>query len=314
MKRRIAAFARANGKVLLVAGLVACVTGAGGAVAAKKLIKSKQIKDGTIKLKDLNPQVQDLVNQGRSGTPGSTGTPGADAEFNASNWGIINRNHIGSAVADLRDGPHGSFSATSNIDPPFGDGSLQISVSDNAVADPPGTNGPLQEKAAFGNEVDFLGDPMLDVDEVGFHVFQTGENANIAARNLPNITFEIDSNIETAGAGTVDDYTSLTFVPDAVTISGGGSWSGYIDATSSGNWYFSGGEGTRTGCTVSLTCDFDDVMTALDEAGPGDTDPIIYTFGVAKGRDNAYAGAVDGLRLNGTVFDFEPLGVFETTP
>lgn len=32
---------------------------------------------------------------------------------------------------------------------------------------------------------------------------------------------------------------------------------------------------------------------------------------MAKGRDYAWQGAVDGLRINGSVFDFEPFGVEE---
>ena len=44
----------------------------------------------------------------------------------------------------------------------------------------------------------------------------------------------------------------------------------------------------------------------------GDDDPpIIGTVAVSKGRDNSFQGAVDGLRINGTVFDFEETGVFE---
>ena len=34
----------------------------------------------------------------------------------------------------------------------------------------------------------------------------------------------------------------------------------------------------------------------------------IYSVAVAKGRDFAWQGAVDGLRINGTIYDFEPLG------
>jgi hypothetical protein len=34
---------------------------------------------------------------------------------------------------------------------------------------------------------------------------------------------------------------------------------------------------------------------------------------VSKGRDFAWQGAVDGLRINGTIYDFEPLGV-KTVP
>lgn len=35
----------------------------------------------------------------------------------------------------------------------------------------------------------------------------------------------------------------------------------------------------------------------------------IFSVVVAKGRDYAWQGAVDGLRINSTIYDFEPLGV-----
>ena len=42
--------------------------------------------------------------------------------------------------------------------------------------------------------------------------------------------------------------------------------------------------------------------------------PIIGTVAVSKGRDNSCQGAVDGLRINNIVYDFEETGVFETAP
>ncbi len=46
----------------------------------------------------------------------------------------------------------------------------------------------------------------------------------------------------------------------------------------------------------------------LDDGG----DPaIIATVAVSKGRDNSWQGAVDGLKINDTVYDFEEMGVFE---
>jgi hypothetical protein len=33
-----------------------------------------------------------------------------------------------------------------------------------------------------------------------------------------------------------------------------------------------------------------------------------------QGKDYAFSGAVDALRVNGEVFDFEPFGVRTTTP
>lgn len=95
------------------------------------------------------------------GPPG----PASPATYSGPHWGIITRNTIGSAVADLRSGPFGSIGVSGpTASPPHGDGSLGIEVND--------VSGKV-EKAAFGNEVDFFGDEVLDIDDVGFSVFQT---------------------------------------------------------------------------------------------------------------------------------------------
>ncbi len=47
-------------------------------------------------------------------------------------------------------------------------------------------------------------------------------------------------------------------------------------------------------------------MTALNDWG--DT-PLFYTVAVGKGRDNAWVGAVDALRINDRIYDFETEGV-----
>jgi hypothetical protein len=49
------------------------------------------------------------------------------------------------------------------------------------------------------------------------------------------------------------------------------------------------------------------VKTALANG----TGAKILTVAVGKGRDYAWVGAVDGLTINGTVYDFEPFGVQE---
>ncbi len=49
-------------------------------------------------------------------------------------------------------------------------------------------------------------------------------------------------------------------------------------------------------------------MTALNDGG--DT-PTVLTVAITKGRDNMWIGAVDGLRLNTKVYDFERDGVKE---
>lgn len=216
-------------------------------------------------------------------------------------WGVITRNTIGSPVAELRTGPYGSFGVTGPAGrPPFGKGSLGIYVANNST-----TLSPPSEKVDFGNEVDFFGDPVLALNEVGFHVFQTGENASAAyggPTNMPNIRFEIDPNLTLAPA---TNYTTMVWVPDPAPVTN--RWSGYIDATPvTSDWYFTGNAGVVTGCNQATMCDFGTAKDRLDDGGD---EPVIYTVAVGKGRDNIWVGAVDGFRINSQIFDFEATGV-----
>lgn len=206
-------------------------------------------------------------------------------------WGVIDRNTEGSPVADLRTGPFGSFGVED--EPPFGKGSLGIEVADSAT-----TRVPPAEKVDFGNEVDFFGDPVLELDQTGFHVFQTGENVSFGGpRNMPNIRFEIDPNLTTNPS----NFTTMVWNPAAAPVVN--RWSGYLDATTTGDWYFTGSVGVTTGCNQATTCTFAQAKTSLDDGAP---DPTIYSVAVGKGRDNLWAGAVDGFRINRKVYDFEP--------
>ncbi|WP_328885958.1 hypothetical protein [Streptomyces sp. NBC_00316] len=209
-------------------------------------------------------------------------------------WGVIARNTIGSPVADLRDGPYGSFGVTgSDARPPYGQGSLGIEVAGPST--PTATDA---EKVDFGNEVDFYGDPVLGLTKLGFRVFQTGENQSPGADNLPAIRFEIDPNV----TSNPSNYASLVWVPAALTATN--KWSPYIDATSTGRWFLTGAWGA---CDQSHpACTFADVKNFLNDGGQA---PTIYTVAVGKGRDHAWVGAVDGLRINNYVYDFEADGV-----
>jgi hypothetical protein len=311
--------------------LVISLMAGGGYAVAGTLIRSKDIADGTIRCKDLRKAVCDRLKdrgnkpgpqgptgpQGAPGPQGATGPqgpagpagpggpqgpagpqgpPGPAGEYAGPHWGVIARNTIGSAVADLRGGPYAA-TPDGTEEPPFGIGSLGIAVSDNALA-----GSPPQEKAAFGNEVDFAGDPLADVTQVGFHVFQTGENAQVSPENLPSITFEIDPNL----AANPTNFTSLVFLPPAVPVN---RWSDYVDGTvAGGRWFMTGSAGATTGCNQGTYCDWQEVQERLDAGGEGAN---ILTVAVTKGRDWKWVGAVDGLRLNDTVYDFEPFGVLE---
>ena len=212
------------------------------------------------------------------------------------NWGIITRNTIGSAVADLRSGPYGSFGVTGpSSKPPYGFGSLGIQVSDNAT-----NASPTSEKVAFGNEVDFLGHDVADLNRAGFHVFQPQENADISAGNMPNITLEINPSCCSSG------YTSMVWVPDPAPVTN--RWSGFIDAATTGYWYFTnGGVASATGCGQADNCSLADAKTGL--ANNGGADATIDTVSISKGRDDRYVGAVDGLRINDDIYDFDVTGV-----
>uniref|UniRef100_A0AAU3GTN7 Uncharacterized protein n=1 Tax=Streptomyces sp. NBC_01401 TaxID=2903854 RepID=A0AAU3GTN7_9ACTN len=221
---------------------------------------------------------------------------GGDHGGRSDHWGVIARNTIGSPVAAPRNGPFGSFGVTGpSASPPYGQGSLGIEVADNSTS-----LSPPSEKADFGNEVDFYGDPVQGLRNIGFHVFQTQENVGYGgAANMPTIRFEIDPNLT---ALPDDNYSTMVWVPEAAPVTN--RWSGYIDATSTGSWYLTGNEVPT--CTRAVQCSLQELKTALDDGGTGAT---ILSAGVSKGRDHMWIGAVDGLRINRTVYDFEADGV-----
>ena len=61
-----------------------------------------------------------------------------------------------------------------------------------------------------------------------------------------------------------------------------------------------------TGCNQATPCPYAAAMAALNDGGDP---PATYTFAVSKGRDSMWIGAVDGVRYNGKVYDFEADGV-----
>ncbi len=155
------------------------------------------------------------------------------------------------------------------------------------------------DKAAFGNEVDFRGDALADFDTVKYSVYTTGENRTQAANNLPSVSFEVDpSGPEDA---TAPNYSTLVFTPETAESN---AWT-ELDASTEKRWYYTGAAGTASGCNQTTYCTLEEAKAAY----PGAT---VYTVQITKGRDYAFSGAVDGLVLNDTTYDFEPFGVTET--
>lgn len=239
-----------------------------------------------------------LVAMAASVFPESASAATEGHEASSDHWGVITRNTIGSPVAALRKGPFGSFGVQGrSARPPYGQGSLGLEVADHSTS----LTKP-SEQVSFGNEVDFYGDRVLALNQVGFHVFQPSENLTYGGPgNMPYITFEINPNLTSAPTTT---YASMVWnsAPSPVVD----RWSPYLDATKTGTWYLTGSAGNATGCKLSAQCTFKQLKTALNDGG---AQPTIYTAAVGKGRDYMWIGAVDGLRINRTVYDFEADGI-----
>ena len=89
-------------------------------------------------------------------------------------------------------------------------------------------------------------------------------------------------------------------------------WSGYIDGTSTGLWGVTGSKFAGTKCDINGSrCTFSELQAYLNDGGVG---PKILTAAIVKGKDFFWSGAVDGLRINDTVVDFEETGITTTTP
>ena len=169
--------------------------------------------------------------------------------------------------------------------PPKGIGSLGIRT------------GSGQDKAAFGNQVDWVDALLSTINTVKYSVFTTGENiAGGGPTNLPNLQFEVNPQLPG------DNYATLLYAP----VEAAPGWSEQ-DASSAERWYFTGDTGTSTGCNEVTYC----TLAAAKAAAP---DATLLTVQITHGRNWAFSGAVDALQINNVVYDFEPFGVSETTP
>ena len=295
--RRSRVAAVAAGALILVS------FGTAGAVADKltdskdiknNSIQSVDIKDGSIQQRDLAPAVKRALGQGGErgprgpkgdvgprgpqGVAGKDGAPGL-ATYAGPEWSIVDRNVVGNGDAYLRSGP-----SSATVDVPLGVGSLGLRT------------GSAADKAAFGNQTDFAGLLVKDIEKIGFSVFNTGENIKPEGNNVPSIILEIDPNVESVAK----DYASLVYVPEE-DVTKANQWRVY-DATTEGKWGLTGFPNEQCGLNGAM-CTWTEIKELLKDA------KVTYSVQVTKGRDYAFSGAVDALVINDSTYDFEPMGV-----
>jgi hypothetical protein len=261
----------------------------------KNVVKTQKVKDGTLRIADLDKKTQDALKKvgppGPQGPPGPAGGPAGpagpqgpkgepgDSSYTAVNWSLVDRNVVGDGDAYLRAGP-----SMGQTKPPSGDGSLGLHTGNN------------DSKVAFGNQVRWVGDGLSSIDQVSYWVFTTGENIGAAPAgnvNLPNVQLEVNPHLPGR------TFSTLVYLPTQVTP----GWHKQ-EAADAQRWYYTGATGTDTGCNQVTYC-------TLAQAQAKAPDATIFTVQINKGRDWAFTGAVDALRINDSVFDFEPTGVSE---
>jgi hypothetical protein len=206
--------------------------------------------------------------------------------LSSGNFGVVDRNTLGSPVAQLRSGPG---------DPPAGSGSLAL-----LVAGGPAFNVNQTEKIAYGIAESGR---LASLHAVGFAVYTTAPNVSRAGQtpNMPNIQFEVNPHL-TDATGAIT-FSTLSYNPVNSTPN---HWT-KIDATdpAAGRWNLTGRAGAVTGCTSSSAtagCTFQQIQDKLPDA-------TIFTVMINKGRDYEWQGAVDALRVNSRIADFEEGGV-----
>jgi hypothetical protein len=117
---------------------------------------------------------------------------------------------------------------------------------------------------------------------------------------MPSIALEVNPS---GPSGMGPTYSTLVWMPEAAAVVNG--WTDHIDATN-GDWRYTGAAGAESGCTQATYCTLRQAKDAFRDA--------TLSVAVSKGRDHSWQGAVDGLRIDDTVYDFEETGVFARAP
>ncbi|MFC6081890.1 hypothetical protein [Sphaerisporangium aureirubrum] len=118
--------------------------------------------------------------------------------------------------------------------------------------------------------------------------------------SVPGLSIEVDPNVGST------DYSNLIYLPDTSTGPSApatrvpNTWQQYDASAAGSQWYATGATGVLIGCTQTSPCSFDDLKARLPNA--------VITLSLGFTEDTPFIGALDGLQVNNTVYDFEPLG------
>ncbi|WP_218010875.1 hypothetical protein [Herbidospora mongoliensis] len=155
------------------------------------------------------------------------------------------------------------------------------------------------DRIAYGNETNFADLPISELVTLKYWVF-AGTNS-MAGVSLPAINIEADPNVGLVNETTLIYMPDVSVSPSAPVVRVPNVWQQYDASATGSRWYASGATGVLINCTAVSPCSFDELKTRLPDA--------VITYSLGFNSDNSFIGAIDGLQVNNTVYDFESFGV-----
>ncbi|WP_326823060.1 hypothetical protein [Streptosporangium sp. NBC_01756] len=162
--------------------------------------------------------------------------------------------------------------------------------------------GDSPDKITFGNETDFAELSISDLITLKYWAFAGTKSPGEVS--VPGLNIEVDPNVGSA------DYATLIYLPGTSTSPSApdprlpNAWQQYDASAVGSKWYATGATGILINCTLASPCSFDQLKAALPDA--------VITLSLGFRMDTAFIGAIDGLQVNNTIYDFGPLGARKT--
>ena len=306
----------------VVLGIIAVGFAMSGSAVAGSLITSAKIKDGTIQNKDikkgtialnrLTQGTQAAIARARPGRarpvprarPARPAPPGATAPTGTTVLPARRRRRppraTGASSTATRSARRPRTCAPARPTPPLGDGALNLTVARRH------REGRLRQRDRPSRAADFT-----DVDAGRLPRLHDGREhrQGAATPNMPGITFEIDPQRRRQAP------TQLLVARSSCRRTRRRNpWSGvhrrhHDRPLGPHRRPVRGHRRATSTARAARSPQLQDVPRRRRRRRP-----TILSVAIGKGRDYFWSGAVDGLRINDTVFDFEERGVFTAAP